>query len=151
MTMYLLREVTAMNSFKLWALALTTTLLLMSGQARADEYGKWVKNEKEKILVCEYKYETKKSTKDKPDYNVQKVVIYYEDPDRKNFAYYYNAKNEPWARCATPTHPKWDAKVMYWQQLGGGKDSYKDYDIVGYCPAPGDGKNSIPTFPLPPK
>lgn len=119
--------------------------------ASADEYGKWKKDEKQKTYVCEYKYETKASTKAKPEYAVQKAVIYYDDADRKNWVYYYNAKNEPWARCAAPTHPKYDSSVMYWQHLGESKDKYVDYSEKGYCPMPKDGKSPIPTFPLPPK
>jgi len=135
----------------MWLAAIVTAAMFAAGTANADEYGKWVRDEKQKTLVCEYKYETKASTKAKPGYAVQKAVIYYADADRKNWVYYYNAKNEPWARCAAPSNPKYDSTAMYWQHIGDGKDKYVDYADKGYCPAPKDGKNPIPSFPLPPK
>ncbi|HEX3146583.1 MAG TPA: hypothetical protein VHR66_00680 [Gemmataceae bacterium] len=134
-----------------WLPTLMATALLAASTANADEYGKWVKDEKQKTYVCEYKYETKASTKAKPDYAVQNAVIYYADPERKNWVYYYNAKSDPWARCAAPTHPKYDNTAMYWQHLGEDKHNYIDYPDKGYCPAPKNGKNPIPAFPLPPK
>lgn len=132
-----------------WVLAGVAGLVLSATAARADEYGKWIKDEKKQVYYCEYKYEKKGSTKDEPKYAVQKVQVYYADPDRKNYAYYYNAEDKPWARCAVPGHPKYNASVMYWQRLDG--DKYVDYPDAGYCPTPKDGKSPIPNLPLPPK
>jgi len=122
------------------------TFVAFIATVRADEYTKWVKDEKTKTYSCEYSYKT---TDNKA--STQKAVIFYADPDRKDWAYFYNTKNEPWARCATPTNKDYNANAMYWQKLDTGKDKYSDYATKNYCPAPGDGKAPIATLPLPPK
>jgi hypothetical protein len=113
----------------------------------ADGYTKWVADPKTQTISCDYEYQTKDNRK-----AYQKVVIYAADPERKTWAYFYNAKNEPWARCAVPGNPKYDPKVMTWQRLEPTKkDRYVDYPEKGFCPAPGDGKAPILNLPLPPK
>ncbi len=130
---------------RLWAVCLT--LLVSAGFTYANEYTKWVKDEKTKTLSCDYKYTNNDG---KPA--TQKVVIYYADADRKNWAYYYNAKDTPWARCAIPGNAKFDEKVMYWQKLDDKKkDGYLDFPKAGFCPTPADGKTPIANLPLPPK
>ncbi len=130
-------------------------VLAVPALVRADDYTKWVKDETKHTYSCEYAYKTKDGKENK-----QQVVIYYADKDRSGWAYYYNnaATPMPWARCAVPGNPKYDAKVMYWEALkpdGDGYDKFKDkdgaYQPAGYCPAPKDGKNPIQLLPLPPK
>jgi hypothetical protein len=121
-------------------------LLFWSGDARADDYGKWVKDEKKQVHSCEYSYTTKDGGTAK-----QTIMVYYADKDRTGWAYYYNAKQEPWARCAVPGNAKYDPKQMYWQKLNAKADGYEDYSTKGFCPAPKDGKSSIPDLPPPPK
>jgi hypothetical protein len=135
------------------ALAVVPAILAAAAVASADEYGGWKKDETRKVYACEYKYEKRDG-----GYSTQTVAIYYADKDRAGWAYYYNAKNEPWARCAAPGNPKYDAKVMYWEQLkpdGSGYQQFKDSkgaaQFTGYCPAPKDGKSPIPSLPIPPK
>jgi hypothetical protein len=127
-------------------IATVAGLLLLTGSLRADQYTPWVKDEKTKTYSCEYSYKTKENKPAK-----QNVVLYYDDKDRKNWAYFYNEKKEPWARCAVPGNPKYDDKVMYWQHIDTSATKYVDYEEKGYCPAPKDGKNPIPNLPLPPK
>lgn len=134
-------------------LAVVPAVLVLGSVAAADEYGGWKKDEARKVYACEYKYEKKDG-----GYNTQTVAVYYGDKDRSGWAYYYNAKNEPWARCAAPGNPKYDQKAMYWESLrpdGLGYEAFKDAggkaQYAGYCPAPRDGKAPIPPFPLPPK
>ena len=105
----------------------------------------WVKNEKEKTYTCDYKYANKTG-----GYSTQKVVVHYDDPVRKNWAYYYNSKKEPWGRCAIKGNPNYDSNVMYWQKLNNDKKGYQDYPEKGYCPTPGDGKDPVKELPLPP-
>lgn len=131
-------------------------LVLAAAQVgRADEYTKWVKDEKKQTYSCEYAYKTKDGKENK-----QQVVVYYADKDRSGWAYYYNTAPTPtpWARCAVPGNAKYDAKAMYWEALKPDADGYerfkgKDgkYQPDGYCPAPKDGKSPIPLLPLPPK
>ncbi len=135
------------------ALAVVPAVLALAAVATADEYGGWKKDEKRQVYTCEYKYEKKDS-----GYGTQTVAIYYADKDRSGWAYYYNAKNEPWARCAAPGNPKYDAKVMYWQHLKPDNSGYEAFEdstgqpqFTGYCPAPKDGRAPIPALPLPPK
>ena len=137
-------------------LTLAAAALLVSGVARADEYGKWVKDEAKKTYTCEYTYDKKQPQA--AEKGKQTVVIYYGDADRSGWAYYYNADLKPWARCAAPGNPKYDEKVMYWEALKPdqkGYEPFKDKDgkpeAAGYCPAPKDGKKPIPSLPLPPK
>ncbi|WP_020475146.1 hypothetical protein [Zavarzinella formosa] len=127
-------------------IAAVTGLLLLTGSLRADQYTPWVKDEKTKTYSCEYKYVTRAN---KPA--VQNVVVYYGDNDRKNWAYFYNEQQKPWARCAVPGNPKYDQKAMYWQHIDATETKYQDYEDKDYCPAPKDGKNAIPSLPLPPK
>src|ERR1700676_3086804 len=82
-----------------------TAFLLLAGAVRADSYSKWTKDEKAKTYQCEYRYQTAEK---KPA--TQTVVIYYADAKRANWAYFYNAKNEPWARCAIKGNPQYNAK-----------------------------------------
>ena len=123
------------------AAALTATA------AQADSYTPWKYNAPEKRYECEYTYDTKAG---KPA--AQAVYAYdMTDKDRYGWAYFYNAKGEPWGRCAAPGNPKYDAKAMYWQKLNDKGDGYTEYPEAGYCPAPADGKKPIPQFPAPPK
>jgi len=120
-------------------------VLVFTGAIKADEYGKWSKDEAKKTYTCDYKYANKTG-----GYSSQKVVVYYDDPERKSWAYYYNAKSEPWGRCAIKGNPKYDGNVMYWQKLNGDKKSYQDYPEKGYCPTAGDGRDPVRNLPLPP-
>ena len=120
-------------------------LFLVGGIVQADEYGKWTKDEVKKTYSCDYKYANKTG-----GYSTQKVVVYYADPERKNWAYYYNAKDEPWGRCAIKGNPKYNSNNMYWQKLSTDKKAYQDYPEKGYCPTPGDGKDPVRDLPLPP-
>lgn len=120
-------------------------LLAAPTLARADDYGKWAKDEKKQTHYCDYSYANKAGGTSK-----QTVVVYYADKDRAGWAYYYNAKQEPWARCAVPGNPKYDPKQMYWQQLNDKGNGYDDYP-KGYCPTPKDGKSPIADLPPPPK
>jgi hypothetical protein len=130
--------------FKKFATAALLNLFCILS-VQAGEYSKWVKNEKDETYTCEYKYANKSG-----GYSTQKVVVHYNDPARKNWAYYYNSKKEPWGRCAVYGNPKYDKNVMYWQQLNEDKKGYKDYPEKGYCPTPGDGKEPVSDLPLPP-
>ena len=107
-------------------------------------YSEWVKDEKKETYSCDYKYPNISG-----GYSTQKVVVYYADPDRKNWAYYYNTKKDPWVRCATKSNPKYNTNVMYWQKLDDDKKGYQDYPEKGYCPTPGDGKEPVTDLPLP--
>lgn len=122
----------------------------------ADEYTKWTRDEAKKTLVCEYTYTPKEPAAKGPP--KQTVVIFYADKERSGWAYFYNAAQSPWARCAVPGNPKYDPKAMTWEALtpdGKGYEPFKDRAgeayPAGYCPAPKDGKNPIPDLPLPPK
>jgi hypothetical protein len=128
---------------------------LLAGPAlvRADGYTKWVKDLERQTYSCEYVYKTKDGNTNK-----QYVVIFYADADRSGWAYFYNSAAKPWTRCAVAGNPKYNAKAMYWEALAAEGDGYepfkgKDGKVQpdGYCPTPKDGKNPIPTFPLPPK
>lgn len=121
--------------------------------AAPDGYGPWATDCARKVHACQYTYSTKDGGK-----GTQTVVIYYADKDRSGWAYYYNTAPTPWARCALPGNPKYDAKAMHWEALKPDADGYerfkgKDgkYQPDGYCPAPKDGKSPIPLLPLPPK
>jgi hypothetical protein len=127
------------------AACLLAVFALVTG-VHADDYGKWGKDEKARTYTCDYSYDTKDGGK-----NTQKAVIYYADPDRKDWCYFFNAKNEPWARCAVPGNKDYNPNQMYWQQVNEKKDGYSDYTQKTYCPAPADGKRPIATLPLPPK
>jgi hypothetical protein len=125
------------------------------GVAQADEYGAWVKDTKKQCYTCDYTYKTKDGGMSK-----QSVVVYYADKDRSGWAYYYNAKQEPWARCAVPGNPKYNPKAMTWEKLAPDGKGYAPFQDTngkpqpdGYCPAPKDGKAAIPvlSLPLPPK
>jgi hypothetical protein len=134
-----------MNASRMCLLVLVP-LLVNVGAAKADEYSKWAKDEKKQAYTCDYSYSTKDGTTAS-----QTVVIYYGDKDRNGWAYYYNAKMEPWARCAVPGNVKYDPKQMYWQKLNAKADGYEDYPTKGYCPSPKDGKSAILDLPPPPK
>ena len=123
----------------------TVAVLCCLGGIHAGEYSKWVKDDMKKTYSCDYKYPNKSG-----GYSTQKVVVHYADPERKNWAYYYNTKNEPWGRCATKSNPKYNTDMMYWQKLEGDKKAYQDYPEKGYCPTPGDGKDPVTDLPLPP-
>jgi hypothetical protein len=121
-------------------------MLFGAGTTRADGYAKWVNDEKKQEYTCEYSYSTKDGCTSK-----QRVVIFYGDKDRSGWAYFYNAKQEPWTRCAIPGNSKYNPKQMCWQKLNSKADGYEDYPTNGYCPTPKDGKSAIPELPLPPK
>jgi hypothetical protein len=131
-------------------------LVIGGAPALADEYTSWKKDEVKKTYTCTYSYTPKDPAVTKK--YEQTVVVYYGDKDRSGWAYYYNADNKPWARCAIPGNTHYNPKVMYWENLkpdGTGYDGFKDKDgkyyAAGYCPAPKDGKKPIADLPLPPK
>lgn len=130
--------------------AMFGAVLLVSSVATAapkpDGYGAWATDCGHKVHACEYTYTTKDGAK-----GTQTVVIHYADAERRGWAYYYNADQKPWARVALPGNPKYNAKQMYWQKLNATGDGYEDYPTKGFCPAPKDGKATIPALPLPPK
>ncbi len=134
-----------------WLLSVLT-LAASLGSASADGYTKWVNDPVKKTYSCQYVYANKSTAN-----STQNVVVYYGDKERKNWAYYYNAKMEPWARCAVPGNPKYDAKAMTWEALKPDtsgyapfKDKAGDPEPAGFCPAPKDGKAVIAALPLPP-
>ena len=113
----------------------------------ADGYSPWTPNPAKNRHECVYTYATKTG---KPA--TQTVYAYTAaDKDRAGWGYFYNAKAEPWARCALPGNPVYDPKQMHWQQLNPRKDGYADYPMAGYCPTPADGAKPIPDLPPPPK
>jgi hypothetical protein len=120
---------------------------------RADGYTQWVKDEKRQTYSCDYVYTTKDGKTNK-----QYVVVYYGAADRSGWAYFFNSAARPWTRCAVPGNAKYSARAMYWEALKAEADGYEPFRSAdgkvqpdGYCPAPKDGKNPIPAFPLPPK
>ena len=127
-----------------------------AGVSLADGYTKWTKDETKKTHTCEYAYAPKEAAaKETPK---QTVVVFYADKERAGWAYFYNAAQTPWARCAVPGNPKYDPKAMAWEALkpdGKGYEPFKDRKgeayPAGYCPSPKDGKSPIPDLPLPPK
>ncbi len=130
-------------------------LLSTATLAFADEYTEYKRDEKKQTLTCEYSYEAKDPKTKEP--KKQTVVIHYGDKDRAGWAYFYNG-DTPWARCAVPGNPKYDAKAMHWEALKGDGKGYEPFKDKkgeaypsGYCPAPKDGKNPIKELPLPPK
>lgn len=134
-----------------WLLS-ALTVAASFGSASADGYTKWVTDPVKKTHTCQYVYDNKSNAK-----STQTVVVHYADPARKTWAYYYNAKMEPWARCAVPGNPKYEPKVMAWEALKPDakgyevfKDKAGDPEPAGFCPAPKDGKAIIASLPLPP-
>jgi len=133
-------------------LGLVTTTALLS----AGDYTSWTKDEKKMTYTCEYSYKQADTKAKEP--GKQTAVIYYGDKDRSGWAYFYNADNKAWARCAVPGNPKYDAKKMTWEKLTTDEKGYEPFkdkkgepEPAGYCPTPKDGKEPIPDLPLPPK
>lgn len=112
----------------------------------AGSYSPWVKNEQQNRWECTYTYPNKTGGTSK-----QVVAVYPKDNARAGWAYFYNDQGKPWGRCAIKGNPKYEPKVMYWQELTPKADGYQDFkQPKGFCPAPKDGKTPIPTFPDPP-
>ena len=119
-----------------------------------DKYTPWTKYQATKQYTCSYEYKTPTG-----GYSKQTVAVYYDDKDRNQWAYYYNADSKPWARCAIPGNPKYNPKVMYWENLTPDATAYEPFKdpagkpyAAGYCPTAKDGVDPIPTLlPLPPK
>ena len=131
-------------------------LLLAAHAAHAgDPYSKWATDEKKQKHTCTYTY---KSNDPKVEYAKQNVVVYSADKDYAGWAYYYNADSKPWARCAIPGNPKYEAKKMYWEKMTPDEKGYEPFkddkgqpQPIGYCPVPKDGVDPVPDLPLPPK
>lgn len=137
-------------------LVLFVGLFMTSTCLFAGDYTSWKKDEQKMTYTCEYSY--KSSDSKAKEQSKQKVLIFYGNKDRSGWAYYYNADNKPWARCAVPGNPKYDAKKMNWEKLTTDEKGYErfkdksgDPEPSGYCPTPKDGKDPIPDLPLPPK
>ena len=116
-------------------------------------YTRRVKDDTKGILACEYVYATNESGQ-----NVLTTIVYFNDSDRNGWAYFFNSKQVPWARCAVPGNPKFDPNAMTWEKLktdGSGYDVFRDESgnpkFRGFCPSPKDGVSAIPNLQLPPK
>ncbi len=112
--------------------------------AVADGYTKWVTDPVQKTHTCHYAYLNTTGT-----VSDQTVVVFYGDQNRRRWAYFYNARKEPWARCAVPVNPRFKAGVPVWEEL--------TCDGAGYAPlrgaarpTPKDGTKPVADLPLPP-
>ncbi|MBY0460060.1 MAG: hypothetical protein K2V38_22315, partial [Gemmataceae bacterium] len=112
----------------------------------SEGYSAWTTDCATKVRTCTYTYANKDGNT-----STQTVVIYTDDPDRKGWAYFFNADKKPWARCAVPGNPRFDPAEMCWQKLNAKGDGYEDFPTKGFCPTAKDGKSPIASLPLPPK
>lgn len=111
-------------------------------------YGAWRRDPNRDRYYCEYRY----PSADNPvTINVQIVLWYANDPQRSNYYYFVNKKQQVWGRCVCPNSPSYDADAMQWSRLT--NNNWIELP-VGDCPAPADGDpqqaaiNSIPDPPV---
>jgi hypothetical protein len=131
----------------LFLAAVGLSLFCASAVASDVKFGVWQHDKQEGRYYCEYQYPAKTNP---TQINVQILIWYPDDKDRRNFYYFANKKNQYWGRCVCPADPNYNPQVMQWAKLTDGK--WKDLP-KGDCPAPGDGDSqraSIDKIPKPP-
>jgi hypothetical protein len=125
-------------------------LMLFPSMATASDvkFGKWMYDKKEDRFYCEYTYPDK--VKPQAQINVQILIWYPNDKERRGNYYFANKKNEFWGKCVCPADPNYNPAVMQWSKM---KDGDWNKLPDGDCPAPADGDPkgaTIDKIPKPP-
>jgi hypothetical protein len=130
----------------MFSLTLLGSACLVGSTAQAQTYTAWTKNVTKNRYECTVTYTAKGGGT-----ATQTVLTYPEGTDRAGWYYFVSKEGNAWGRCACPGNPKYDTKVMFWQQLNTQGTGYENYSTVGFCPAPGNGKETIMNIPDPPQ
>jgi hypothetical protein len=111
------------------------------------KFGDWQYDKQQDRYYCEYQYPAKGNV---TKINIQIMIWYPNDKERRNYYYFANKKNEIWGKCVCPANPAYNPDEMQWSKMVGGK--WEELP-KGKCPAPGDGdpeRASIDKIPKPP-